>query len=68
MKEDQLPVESFAELNRELESFPEPDYTLQMPNTAKGYVVIGNCNGAKEQRLINEIINTIDDITALSSN
>lgn len=59
MKEDQLPVESFAELNRELESFPEPDYSLQMPSNAKGYAVIGNCNGAREQRLINEIINKI---------
>jgi len=59
MKEDQLHVESFEELNRELRSFPEPDYSLQMPKNAKGYAVIGNCNRAREQHLINEIINKI---------
>ncbi|CCQ09829.1 hypothetical protein PALB_6770 [Pseudoalteromonas luteoviolacea B = ATCC 29581] len=57
MKEDKLPVESIEELNRTLRSFPEPDYALQLPQNAKGYAVIGNCNGAREQRLINEIIN-----------
>lgn len=59
MKEDQLPVESFEELNRELPSFPQPDYSLQMPSNAKGYVVIGNCLGSKEQLLISEIINKL---------
>ncbi|WJG07715.1 hypothetical protein [Aliiglaciecola sp. LCG003] len=59
MKEDQLPVESFEDLNRELPSFPKPDYSLQMPSNAKGYVVIGNCLGSKEQLLISEIINKL---------
>ncbi|BBW90875.1 hypothetical protein PS1M3_09620 [Pseudoalteromonas sp. PS1M3] len=59
MKEDQLPVESIEELNRTLRSYPEPDYTLQMPSNAKGYVVIGNCKGAREQLLISEIIVTV---------
>jgi hypothetical protein len=59
MKEDQLPVESIEELNRELPPFSAPDYTLEMPKNAKGYAVIGNCLGAKEQLLINEIINKI---------
>lgn len=59
MTENQLPVQSIEELNKEFRSFPEPDYTLKMPRNAKAYTVIGNTEGSNELHLINEIISKI---------
>lgn len=59
MTEDQFPVQSIEELNKELKSFPEPDHNLKMPSNARCYTIMGNTSGSREQLLINKIINTI---------
>ena len=59
MTEDQFPVQSIEELNKELKSFLEPDHNLKMPSNATCYTIIGNTSGSREQLLINEIINKI---------